>query len=423
MSRAIRYGRILLFCLILLTVLPMEGRADSGDAAEFRAGQKNYRTFVTGETVEKSMPEAPFWHKGKFMIPIKSAVEALDMELEYVARERKSIVKTKHHRIYTEAEVKHKKLTTDNLIWIFYFDHDLMHIGYTLGEYFSYYEFDTPPILRKGRVFMAADEIGKLFNYSVDVDSKSNKAIFKKNKDLPPIQDYMNRIEPSHRSPYREMDEEDQRGVGVPEELREKIELFTRMAQYNAEKVTAEQEYFLIAKTIENEERKMYNTKTPNIYHVDFSESMVYIIAEKDLLRVMDHIFAGGISSKERIKGWKEASEIRSNQKVYRIDAIGYASDSEEVPFMGARWNRDPVIENIKKLKKDHYVAKLTFYPTYSGPMHEFTEEDIQMYAKEGIRITDGRLFHYPKEYGRLTYQVTASGEYRILSFEMTKKP
>lgn len=210
----------------------------------------------------------------------------------------------------------------------------------------------------------------------------------------------------------------------VSPELLEKIEIFTRMAGYDDRDISSEQKHFLVAKTIEREENKMYyDEKAENIYHVDFSVPLEYTIAEKDLIRLLDDIFAGSVSPQEVLQEWEEWSGVQNNEKVYTIGGIGYAEDSEEVPYKGGRYDRGPVVEKITKIEKDLYEVQLIFEPTYSGPAQDFTEEDIEMYAKQGITITDDHLFHFPKEYGKLTYRVTESGAYRILTFETTDRP
>lgn len=207
-------------------------------------------------------------------------------------------------------------------------------------------------------------------------------------------------------------------------ELLDKIELFTRMQDYDEDDLSPEKKHFLVAKTIEREENKMYNDeKAKNIYNVDFSSALEYIIAEQDLVRLLEDLFVGSVSPQDFLDDWEELSTVENGQKVYTLSAIGYAEDSEEIPYKGGRYYRGPNVEKITKIGKDLYEVRLTFEPTYSGPAQDFTEEDIEMYAKQGITITDDHLFHFPKEYGKLTYQVTESGAYRILTFETTQRP
>lgn len=417
MTRGKRFW-ILLMLLGLLLSLPVYASAAGERSVEFKEGVPSYRLTENGKSLEKKMTAAPFLQKGKLMIPVRSAAEALDLVMEYEKGSGKTILRTKNHYLYSEEEGKGKKLTTDNIVWLFYFDHHLMHVSHILGEYSTYMEFDTPPVVRGGVTFMAADEIAKLFNRSIRFDEKGRKAVFGKERPLD-IRSYMAEIDKnlSHRAPHWGIGEEERRGVKIPEDLYEKIEIFTRMAEYDAAKIRYEQAEFLLAKKMGRVESSVFRgAKDP--YGIDFSEAMMYSISEKKIDKLIEDIFCGS-PSKEKVKNL-----LRQHLQagVYTFSGIGYAEDREEVPYAGGRHIPDPVIDRIKKLKKDVYLAEITFFPKYSGPMQEFTEEDLQEFAKEGIRVTDDHLFHYPKEYGYLIYKALPEGGYQILYFERSKQ-
>ncbi|MDO4720391.1 MAG: hypothetical protein Q4A78_06990 [Peptostreptococcaceae bacterium] len=417
-SKSGKRVQVLFLMLALLLSLPTYAAAAGERSVEFKEGVPSYRLTEKGKSFEKKMKAASFLQNGKLMIPIRSAVEALGLVMEEEKMGGKTIVRTKNHLIYSEEEGKGKKLTTDNLVWIFYFHHHLMHVSHILGEYNTYMEFDTPPLVRNGVTFMAADEIAKLFNRSLRLDEKGKKAVF--GKELPlDISSYMEEIDKnlSHRAPHGDMSEEERYGVKIPEELYEKIEIFTRMANYDAVKIRYEQAVFLLAKKMERVESSVFRgAKDP--YGIDFSEGMVYSISEKKIDKLIEDIFCG-FPSKDKIKNLLGQ---HLQEGIYTFDGVGYAEDSEEVPYAGGRHIPDPEIDRIRKLKKDIYLAEITFFPKYSGPMQEFTEEDLQAFAEEGIRVTDDHLFHYPKEYGYLIYKALPEGRYQILYFERSRQ-
>lgn len=400
--------------LMLLISLPLRGFALDERTVEFQEKQSSYQLTEKGRTLEKKIRDVPFLQQGKLMIPLRPAVEALGMVLEYEPGSRKTIIRTPNHFLYSAEEGKGKKLTTDNIVWIFYFDHHLMHVSDVLGSYDFYMEFDTPPLVRNGATFMAADEMAKLFNRSFHFDAKSKKARI--GKELPfDRKSYMAEIHKnlSHRRPYRGMNEEDQRGVGIPDALRDRIDLFTRLNSYDAAKISVEKADFLLAKTMERIESQVFHGgKDP--YGIDFSESMIYGIPAEKIDRLIEDLFCGAPS----------AEKIRSlitdhlDGKTYYFDGIGYSEDREEVPYAGGRFIPDPVVDRIKKLKKDVYLAEITFFPKFSGPMQDFSQEDLDAFAEEGIIVTDDHLFHYPKEYGYLIYETLPKDRYRILYFE-----
>lgn len=221
----------------------------------------------------------------------------------------------------------------------------------------------------------------------------------------------------SSHAPDQQPGTKNQRGVSIPDALFNKIEIFTRMNSYDPSKLTAEKATFLITKTIERQEAGILYHGQPNPYHVDFSESLMYYIHEKNLNRLIDDIF-NGVPSKEKVKKLlSKGSNPDKGKNVYEFYGIGLSAESEEVPYAGERMIPDPVIDRIQKLNANTYLAEITFFPKHSGPAQDFTEEDLKWFASQGITITDGYLFHYPKTYGRLIYRTLPNNNYQILYF------